>query len=108
MWEQFKTSFLTPARVVPVVMLAVQAGVTAATAWLHRLIAKGTVRGVTVIGPAPCPVERVKNRWRWHVLIKSDGPQDLGRVSRYLVERFPVPKQFGLRLTLDRDPVALL
>jgi primosomal protein N' (replication factor Y) (superfamily II helicase) len=81
---------------------------TAATAWLHRLIAKGTVRGVTVIGPAPCPVERVKNRWRWHVLIKSDGPQDLGRVSRYLVERFPVPKQFGLRLTLDRDPVALL
>jgi primosomal protein N' (replication factor Y) len=81
---------------------------TRAAAWLHRLIAKGTVQGVTVIGPAPCPVERVKNRWRWHVLIKSERPQELGRVGRYLVERFEVPKQFALRLTLDRDPVALL
>ena len=61
-----------------------------------------------MIGPAPCPVERVKNRWRWHVLIKAQRPQELGRVARYLVERFDVPKQFGLRMTVDRDPVALL
>ena len=47
-------------------------------------------------------------RWRWHVLIKAERPQDLGRVARYLVERFEIPKQFGLRLTVDRDPVALL
>ncbi|CAN5848985.1 primosomal protein N' [soil metagenome] len=81
---------------------------TRTAAWLHKLLAARPAAGVTVIGPAPCPVERVKNRWRWHVLIKADRPQDLGRVGRYLVERFEVPKQFGLRLTLDRDPVALL
>ena len=78
------------------------------TSWLHKLLAARPAPGVTVIGPAPCPVERVKNRWRWHVLIKSERQQDLGRISRYLVERFEVPKQFGLRMTLDRDPVALL
>ena len=50
----------------------------------------------------------MKQRWRWHVLLKAERPQELGRVARYLVERFEVPKQFGLRLTLDRDPVALL
>ena len=81
---------------------------TRVAAWLHKLLAARPAPGVSVIGPAPCPVERVKNRWRWHVLIKSERQQDLGRVSRYLVERFEVPKQFGLRLTLDRDPVALL
>ncbi len=81
---------------------------TRTAAWLHKLLAARPAPGVTIIGPAPCPVERVKNRWRWHVLIKADRPQDLGRVGRYLVERFEVPKQFGLRLTLDRDPVALL
>ncbi len=81
---------------------------TRVAAWLHRLLAARPAPGVTVIGPAPCPVERVKNRWRWHVLIKAERQQDLGRVSRYLVERFEVPKQLGLRLTLDRDPVALL
>jgi primosomal protein N' (replication factor Y) len=81
---------------------------TRTAAWLHRLLAARPAPGVKVIGPAPCPVERVKNRWRWHVLIKADKPQELGRVARYLVERFEIPKQFGLRMTVDRDPVALL
>ncbi|MDB4914489.1 MAG: primosomal protein [Gemmatimonadetes bacterium] len=81
---------------------------TSVTAWLHKLLAARPAAGVAVIGPAPCPVERVKNRWRWHVLIKAQRQQDLGRIGRYLVERYDVPKQFGLRMTLDRDPVALL
>jgi primosomal protein N' (replication factor Y) len=61
-----------------------------------------------VIGPAPCPVERIKNRWRWHLLVKAENPAALTRLGRYFLERFPVPKSFGLRVTLDRDPVALL
>jgi primosomal protein N' (replication factor Y) len=81
---------------------------TRTAAWLHKLLAARPSPGVTIIGPAPCPVERIKNRWRWHVLIKGERPQELGRVARYLVERFEIPKQAGLRLALDRDPVALL
>jgi primosomal protein N' (replication factor Y) len=81
---------------------------TRAAAWLHQLLAARSAPGVTVIGPAPCPVERVKQRWRWHVLLKAERPQELGRVAQYLVERFEIPKQFGLRMTVDRDPVALL
>jgi primosomal protein N' (replication factor Y) len=81
---------------------------TRAVAWLHRLLESHPSPGVTVIGPAPCPVERVKQRWRWHLLLKGERPQELGRVARYLVERFEVPHQHGLRMTLDRDPVALL
>jgi primosomal protein N' (replication factor Y) len=81
---------------------------TRTAAWLHRLLAARPAPGVTIIGPAPCPVERVKNRWRWHVLIKAENASELGRVARYLVERFEVPKTGGLRMTLDRDPVALL
>jgi primosomal protein N' (replication factor Y) len=100
-------------RVANVVLSGTQEDATArlatrTAAWLHKLLAARPAPGVTVIGPAPCPVERVKQRWRWHVLIKAERPQDLGRVARYLVERFEIPKQFGLRLTVDRDPVALL
>jgi hypothetical protein len=40
------------------------------------------------------------------VLIKSERAGELGRVARYLVERFPV--EAGFRMTVDRDPVALL
>jgi primosomal protein N' (replication factor Y) len=81
---------------------------TTATTWLHALLRKRPMPGITIIGPAPCPVERIKNRWRWHVLIKSEQTRELTRLGRYFLERFPVPKEADLRVTLDRDPVALL
>jgi primosomal protein N' (replication factor Y) len=81
---------------------------TAATAWLHRLVRAQSVAGVSIIGPAPCPIERIKNRWRWHVLVKSERPADLSRVGRYFMGKFPVPSEADLRVTFDRDPVALL
>jgi primosomal protein N' (replication factor Y) len=76
--------------------------------WLRELIATRAEDEVTVVGPAPCPIERIKNRWRWHVLLKSAHPGELTRVSRYFMERFEVPNTAQLRVTLDRDPVALL
>ncbi len=83
--------------------LAIHAG-----EWLRELIATHAADEVTVVGPAPCPIERIKNRWRWHVLLKSAHPGELTRVSRYFMERFEVPNTAQLRVTLDRDPVALL
>jgi primosomal protein N' (replication factor Y) len=80
-----------------------------AAGWLRQLLARRPDSGITVIGPAPCPVERVKQRWRWHFLLKAEHPAELTRVGRYFVERFPVPPgREGLRIAYDRDPVALL
>jgi len=79
--------------------------------WLNRLLATQASSGVTLIGPAPCPVERIKSRWRWHVLLKTEHAGALTRVARYFLERFDVPKvprHHELRVTVDRDPVALL
>ncbi len=86
-----------------VAKLAIHAG-----EWLRELIATRAGDEVTVVGPAPCPIERIKNRWRWHLLLKSVHPGELTRVSRYFMERFDVPTTAQLRVTLDRDPVALL
>jgi primosomal protein N' (replication factor Y) (superfamily II helicase) len=81
---------------------------TRATMWLHRLLARHPAPGLKVIGPAPCPVERIKNRWRWHLLLKAEHPRELTRIGRYLMERFELPATADLRMTFDRDPVALL
>ena len=37
-----------------------------------------------------------------------DNAGELTRVARYFAERFPVAKVAELRVTIDRDPVALL
>ncbi|MEO8945236.1 MAG: primosomal protein N', partial [Gemmatimonadaceae bacterium] len=80
----------------------------AGSAWLRRLIRSREAAGLTVVGPAPSAVERIKTRWRWHVLLKSEHPHELTRTGRYFLERFPVPARDGLRVTFDRDPVTLL
>jgi primosomal protein N' (replication factor Y) len=83
--------------------LAIHAG-----EWLRELITTRAGEEVTVVGPAPCPIERIKSRWRWHILLKTAHPGELTRVGRYFMERFEVPSTAQLRVTLDRDPVALL
>ena len=76
-------------------------------AWLQRLVRR--MEGeVQIVGPAPCAVDRIKRRWRWHLLLKANNAGELTRMARYFAERFPVSKSGDLRVTIDRDPVALL
>jgi hypothetical protein len=42
------------------------------------------------------------------VLLKTEHPAELTRVGRYFMERFEIPNTAQLRVTFDRDPVALL
>jgi primosomal protein N' (replication factor Y) len=78
-----------------------------AAAWLQQLVkqSNGTTQ---IVGPAPCPIDRIKNRWRWHLLLKASHPGELSKLARYFAEKFPVSGEASLRLTIDRDPVALL
>jgi primosomal protein N' (replication factor Y) (superfamily II helicase) len=79
-----------------------------AAEWLRKLLATQAITEVTVVGPAPCPVDRIKKRWRWHLLLKSQRASALSNVGRYFLERFAVPSSHSLRVAFDRDPVSLL
>jgi primosomal protein N' (replication factor Y) len=75
-------------------------------AWTRELIDDRGL-GLEVVGPAPCPIDRVRERWRWHFLLKADGPAELGAVLRFLAtQRGQLPRK--MRLEIDRDPEALL
>ncbi len=84
-----------------------QAAVAAAH-WIQALVTRAALRDIVLVGPAPCPIDRIKDRWRWHLLIKSTRGGAMTRLSRYVAERCPVPKAADLRLVVDRDPVSLL
>jgi primosomal protein N' (replication factor Y) len=79
-----------------------------AAAWLQRLVTVRRLEDMQVIGPAPAPVERIKQRWRWHLLLRTPDSRQLTTVLRYFATRFKVPDRSGLRLTIDRDPVSLM
>jgi primosomal protein N' (replication factor Y) len=84
---------------------------TAATAReLGSLMARGLPpesRGVRMLGPAPAPVKRIKNKSRWQILLKApthhalSGP--LGALEEYLPS---LPS--SVKVAIDVDPGALL
>lgn len=77
--------------------------------FLTKLLAAGHIETVHAIGPAPCPIERIKSRWRWHVLLRARRTNELTRVLTYFATRFdPEGRAANLRLVIDRDPVSLL
>jgi primosomal protein N' (replication factor Y) len=72
--------------------------------WCSALVERHSLP-ISVLGPAPCPLVRIKDRWRWHVLIKGPS-EELGRVVRYAAPRFR--GKGSTRIVIDRDPVSLL
>ncbi len=85
----------------------VQEAAESAAGWLEGLFSARDIEGVSLLGPAPCPIDRVRNRWRWHLLLKSPASAVLGQVLRYFALKFEPPSG-DLRLEIDRDPVSLL
>jgi primosomal protein N' (replication factor Y) len=87
---------------------AVQQETMQAADWCRAVIAGAPVP-VDLVGPAPCPIDRIRGRWRWHFLLRAQRPAALGAVSRQLFLRYETkPGRAGLRLVIDRDPVSLL
>src|SRR5213083_2113472 len=79
----------------------VQRAAERVAAWVVRANAERLAGALSVLGPAPCPIERLKGRWRWHVLVKAAEPRAIGRVVRALGAR-------ARGVIVDRDPVSLL
>ncbi|HET6762794.1 MAG TPA: primosomal protein N', partial [Longimicrobiaceae bacterium] len=78
-------------------------------AWLRELLESRRVEDVGMIGPAPCPIDRIRGRWRWHLILRSASAKRLGQVAHALFTRFDLGGgKADLRLAIDRDPVALL
>ena len=74
--------------------------------WLRTLFAARPGSRAELLGPAPCPIERVRSRWRWHLLLRTKDAGQLTRLVGYVAAHAPVPH--AVRMMIDRDPVALL
>lgn len=73
--------------------------------WSEQAIARSQ-RALIVLGPAPCPIERIRGEWRVHFLVKGS-ERDLGAWVRTVGPRLGV-RRGEVRLSVDRDPVSLL
>jgi primosomal protein N' (replication factor Y) len=63
--------------------------------------------GVSLLGPAPAAIERIRGRSRWHLLFKAPGPAALHGVHRALA-RVAFRPPGGASVRFDMDPYAML
>ncbi len=60
--------------------------------------------GVRLLGPAPAPVVKIKNLYRFHLQLRAPGPGPLHALLRLELPTAPA----GVELAVDVDPVSLL
>jgi primosomal protein N' (replication factor Y) len=60
-------------------------------------------RHARITGPAPAPLERLRNEWRFQLLVRSAAGKDLHRMLRDVVPQSP-----AVALVVDVDPQQLL
>jgi primosomal protein N' (replication factor Y) len=68
-----------------------------------RQSAEGSVQ---ILGPAPAPIIKIRNLYRFHLQARSPTARRLQSLLRELPGRFPAPR--GVELVIDVDPISML
>lgn len=83
---------------------AVERASSRAAAIIQRLATNA--RGISVLGPAPALIPRLKGLYRFHMLIKSKDATALNRFLAAFKKEFSTLKQPGVAVYMDIDPVS--
>ena len=71
-----------------------------------KILAEKAARGVEIIGPAECPIEKINSSWRYQVLLKATSIVPLQAMARSLLQDYTHNQ--NVYIEYDVDPVSLL
>ncbi len=71
-----------------------------------RILEEGSPRGMEIIGPAECPIEKINSSWRYQILLKGGSIVPLQTAARKLL--FGYTHNQNVYIEYDVDPVSLL
>ena len=71
-----------------------------------KILSQNVPRGVEIIGPAECPIEKLNSSWRYQVLLKGNSILPLQNAARKLL--FDYSHNHNVYIEYDVDPVSLL
>jgi len=71
------------------------------------LLADKNAQSIQILGPAPAPIDRIKNLYRHHLIIKCQNVQLAMHFSRVIDHAIQSANK-SLRISLDVDPISLV
>lgn len=66
---------------------------------------------IRVLGPVVCPIHKVRNRYRWHILVKSGTHATLAKAIGWIFDGWQKQKmerKFKTRMLIDVDPLQMM
>lgn len=75
----------------------------------HRAVQRASAPGLVVRGPHPAPLYKLRDRFRWQLLVRGPEPGSISRWIHALGDpTAALPRDSRARVVLDRDPVSML
>ena len=74
--------------------------------FMQAFRAQGPHRDVQIIGPAPCPIERIKNQYRYHVQFQAPKAKMIARPLRAALREHRWPS--NVKVSADMDAMNLM
>jgi primosomal protein N' (replication factor Y) (superfamily II helicase) len=65
-------------------------------------------KGIEVLGPAPAPIDRIRDRYRWQVLLKGRQSSQLHAMCRKVLENQSSFARGDIRIAVDVDPESMM
>jgi primosomal protein N' (replication factor Y) len=66
-------------------------------------ISKG---GIEILGPSPAPIEKIRNLWRWHIILKGKNAKALRQAAAVILDKIKDVKE--MKIDIDVDPINML
>jgi primosomal protein N' (replication factor Y) len=76
---------------------------------LAKAARENAAASVRVLGPTPSPIERLRGRWRWQLLLRARSSAQVRRVARFAHDAVRrAAQRAGVRVLIDVDPYSML
>lgn len=73
---------------------------------LSQKIKAASGGGVEILGPAPAPIAKIRNLWRWHLILKGKNSKILRKKSMEILDMLKDIK--SVRTDVDVNPISML
>jgi primosomal protein N' (replication factor Y) len=76
---------------------------------MHNSSSANSKLALKILGPAPCPLEKLRGRHRWHILVKSSSAKTISTLAlRMRSWKSSLTGFSDFRLAIDVDPMEML
>ena len=73
-----------------------------------QLCRKASNKKAEVLGPAPSPIDRIRDRYRWQILLKGENRKVLHYICTEIIEHYSRLAKGDIRIGIDVDPESMM